>query len=119
MNNEEKRPPRPYKIMIGDVVTIYRSDYKGKAYYKICKTKKNMDDTFTYGSKNVTFPKDVELENETRIRILDMYEDFYQKDKYTTIWTLFIKDFEIVDEIQAYGDYNLAIEDFSNEDLPF
>lgn len=118
MNNEEKTK-RPYKIMLGDVVTIYRSDYQNFTFYKVKMVKKNVDGTFTDGWKNVRFPKDVDIPDGTKIRIIDMFEDFYNKDKYTTIFTLFINEHEVVDVEQSYAEYESVINGVTDEDLPF
>lgn len=119
--NQEVECSRPYKIMVGDVVTIIRSDFKGYTFYKIKFFKRSADGMGVEGYKNVKFPKGVDIDNGTKIRIIDMFEDFYNKDKFTTIWTLFIQEFEIVNEEQSYEDYATAIDNANSDydELPF
>ena len=118
MNNEEL-PKRRYKVEIGDIVTINRTDYQNFTFYKIKISKKNADGTFTEGWKNVRFPKDVDIPDKTKIRILDMFEDFYNKDRFLTIFTLFIREWEVIDDEQSYADYENSINYVNDDDLPF
>lgn len=121
MKNNVEVFKRAYKIEVGDVVTVIRNDFKDYTFYKVKFAKRQADGILVEGYKNIRFAKGVELENGTEIRVLDMFEDFYNKDKYTTIWILFISDFEIVDASQAFDNYasalNEAEEDY--DELPF
>ena len=112
MEKEEKeqRPKRPYKIMLGDIVTVYRNDYNGKTFYKLVCNKKLYDNTTIVGNKPIRFKAGVDLPHGTRIRILDMFEDFYNKDLYNTIWSLFINEFEIVDEKDSFEQYSQTLQ---------
>lgn len=52
----------------------------------------------------VKFKKGIELENKTRIKIKQAFENFYVKG-YDTIFYLQINEFEILDDkIQAYNE---------------
>lgn len=110
-----------YKIIAGREYTVQRQDYNGKTYYKIPVKKNHQDGTEEFGLKQVRFKKDVELQDKTKIKILNGFEDFYQKDKYNTIFTLVITEFEITEQPaevvnQAYDDFNSNDSDW---DLPF
>lgn len=110
-----------YKIIAGREYTVQRQDYNGKTFYSIALQKKDLDGTVVFGKKTVRFKKDVELQDKTKIKILKGFEDFYQKDKYNTIFTLFITEFEITEQPaevvnQAYDDFNSNDSDW---DLPF
>ena len=118
MNKDGKEKlDHPYKIMKGDVVTIKRTDYGDFTFYNIPVTKTGIDGEKVAGEKGVRFNKDIELEDNTQIRVLDFYEDFYKKG-FQTIFTLFISEFEIVDRQQALEEYNNIMYD-NDEELPF
>lgn len=109
-----------YKIKPGKEYNIERQDYNGKAFYKISISKKNKDGTKYYAKKNVFFKEGVELENNTRIKIKKAFEDFWNKDKFTPIFSVFITDFEIISRPEDV--INNAYDDFNNDnglDLPF
>ena len=111
---------RPFKIMIGDTVNVERNDFNGMIFYKV-KVSKNNNGTKLYGYKPVRFKKDVSLENGTRIIIKDMFEDFYNKDRFNTVFSLFITDFEIAQPdvqgaLEEYEKEKLGVED---EDVPW
>lgn len=119
-NYEENSRGIDYKIVEGKIYTINRQDHNGKAFYKITVKKKNKDGTTTYGNKNIFFRKDVELQDKTKIKINKAMEDFWNKDKYTTIFSLVVLDFEVVSQPEEA--INKAYEDFNNNDdfdLPF
>ncbi len=78
--------------------TIYRNDFEGKPSYSLGLSKKNKDtNEYTNGFIKVNFKKGTDLNNKTKIKIKDGWLDFYLKDK-ITIPTLFINEFEIVEE---------------------
>lgn len=111
---QEERKNHWYKIMPNDDVMVFKNEYGGNIFYKVRITKKNYDNTKSYFYKNVRFKKDVELEDRTIIKILDMFEDVRENknDKYNAIWELFITDFEILpNEVK---DKASAIENFNN-----
>ena len=111
---EEKKP---YKINIGDVVTIERQDYNGYVFYKIPVSKRTKDGVLN-AYKSVRFNTGIELNDKTTIKIKDMFEDFYMANKYNATFTLFISDFEIIKE----NDYNEISYDpysFQTNDLYF
>lgn len=113
-------PKRHYKVEVGDVVTIKRQDVREYTFYKIPLVKKMADGTKQYFDKNVAFPKGTDLEDGTKIRVLDFFEDVFtrQNDKYNANWTLFIKEFEIVteqDKSDAISEFNDRIESNSVE----
>lgn len=135
-NNEQ--PILGYKIMAGKEYMVFRTENAGRVYYKIQISKKNFDGTKEVGYKNIKFKRGIELEDRTIIIPKAGFEDFYNKDKYTTIFTLVITDFDIVpnpvvDTANAINNYNNQIsqeevDNFFNEepevvinddDLPF
>lgn len=117
INEENNRPKRHYKVEPGDIFVVYRNDVnkgdKTYTFYKISIQKKMYDGTKEYFYKNVAFKKNVKLADKTKIKILDFFEDVFTRlgDKYNANWTLFITDFEV---IQNEEDKILAIDEFNN-----
>lgn len=112
---EEKKP---YKINIGDVVTINREDYNGHTFYKIPVQKKDNTGSKIIGNKRVTFKGKIDLQDGTLIKIKDMFEDFYMMNKFNAMFTLVILDFEIVEEPKNnqgidYDPYSFQMNDLS------
>lgn len=103
---------------------IFRKDINDKAIYTLGLSKKNKEGQYVNGYINVNFKKGVELNNQTKIKIKQAWLDFYKKDK-ITVPTIFINDFELVDDIQVENlstktsfDEKGQIE-ITTEDLPF
>lgn len=124
MNNNEIKK-HTYKIEIGDKIIVYRQDFNSNTYYKTMVQKRNYDGTKTNFYKELRFKKDVALQSGTKIIIKDMFEDVRENkaDKYNAIWSLFILDFEVVEDeqrtkSQALEEYNNKVQ-LSDEDLPF
>lgn len=103
---------------------IFRRDYNGKPSYSLGLSKKKQDGSYEKGYINVNFKKGVELQNQTKIKIKSAWLDFYKKEK-ATIPTIFINDFEIVEQIpveqlttKTESDFGQQIQ-IQPEDLPF
>lgn len=112
---------------------IFKNEYNDKPYYTIGLSKKDKEGKYINGYMNVSFKKNVELENMTRIKIKSAWLDFYKKDV-KTIPTIFINDFEIVsttpqiskkDIFEEYGnsiksDFDIGEQiQITDSDLPF
>lgn len=110
-----------YKIVSGREYTISRQDFNGKTFYSIPLKKNNQDGTEVFGKKIVRFRNGIELQDKTRIKIISAFEDFYQKDRYNTMFTLFITEFEITGQPESV--INEAYNEFNNDnnlfELPF
>lgn len=120
--SEENVNKHPYKVMIGDEIMVFRSEFNGKAFYKAQFTKTNWDKTKSKFYKELRFKKGVDLPNNTLIKVVDMFEDVRENknDKYNPIWSLFITEFEYmdkpdIDKGEAISNYNNQI----NEDDDF
>lgn len=115
---EETKPKRYYKIEVGDIITINRNSVRGFVFYKTPIWKKHSDGTEKYLYKQISFDPNVELEDNTKILVKDFYEDMYMKknDKYTTIWTVHITDFDIVSD-NLFDNYNESKRNFILDDL--
>lgn len=77
---------------------IFRNEKDGKAYYSIGLSKKNQDGTYTSGYITCRFPKDANIENKTKIKILNAWLDFWVDDKKITHPYIFINKYEILSD---------------------
>ena len=105
MEEEKEMIHRPYKLMEGDSVYVRRNDIvskNGKPYvfYSINLAQKNSEGKKDYFKKEVYFKTGVELNDKTKIKVLNMYERAREngKDKYHPIWGIFINEFEVIEE---------------------
>ena len=120
---EENKKQIMYKIMAGNTYTVNRVDYKSHTFYKIPVSKDNMDESKTEAYKIISFVDDVDIPDGTKIKIRDGYESFYMKDKFNAIFTVVVKEFDIVNETtaeeyrDAVADYTKSLED--EMDVPF
>lgn len=109
---EGTTPRRHYKVEVGDYVIIHKKTFGEYNFYSINLGKKKPDGQYEYYPKSVMFKKGTDLEDGTRIRILDFFEDVRKnkRDLYNPIWSLFILDYEII-QTPSEG---TAFEDFQN-----
>lgn len=111
---------QPYKINIGETYKIKRKDItKGEKHYTfftIPVKKKDKSGNSVNGEKNVHLVDGQDIQDGQTIKILDMFEDFYKKD-YTTIFTLVITEYEIVDTQQEdeMSVYTEALNEYEKE----
>lgn len=106
---------------------IFRNDYNGKPFYSIGLVKKDKDGNYVNGYMNVSFKKDVELENQTKIHINKAWIDFYNKDRKTFPY-IFISEFDVIrmGDKNPYEELNVKTEsqigeqiEIEDSDLPF
>lgn len=111
---------QPYKINIGETYKIRRKDIdKGDKHYTfftIPVTKKDKSGNNISGEKNVNLINGQDIQNGQKIKILDMFEDFYKKD-YTTIFTLVITEYELIDSEEEDNEsiYADALSEYEKE----
>lgn len=111
---------QPYKINIGEIYKIRRKDIdKGEKHYTfftIPVTKKDKSGNNVSGEKNVNLINGQDIQNGQKIKILDMFEDFYKKD-YTTIFTLVITEYELIDDDEDSNEsiYADALSEYEKE----
>lgn len=79
---------------------VFRKDYNGKPSYSLGLSKKDKDGKYINGYVKVNFKKGVELNNKSKIKIKNAWLDFY-KDNEKTIPTIFINEFEIVQDSEV------------------
>lgn len=100
---------------------IFSREVNGKIYYSIGLSKKNQDGTYTNGYINCRFPKNASFKNQTKIKIISAWLDFYVDDKNITHSYIFINKYELVADIPQ-NIKSKASDDgiqLSDEDLPF
>lgn len=100
-NSVEKNPrKRRYRVVVGDIYTVYQNSIKSSKYYKIMIKKHFPGDKYEYYYKTIKFKDDITVPDRTKIKILNFYEDVMKnkKDPYNPYWYLVITNFEIVDE---------------------
>ena len=107
---------------------VFKNEYNGKTFYSIGISKKKQDGSYENGYINVRFKKDVELDNQTKIKIKKAWIDFYCKDRKTFPY-IFISEFDPVEEkkdvFEQFGE-SIKTEsqigeqiEISEEDLPW
>lgn len=118
-NNEETTfvEDRHYKIQCGRTYyvrkkTFTKDDGTTFSAYYIPVQKINGNTKFNF-RKLVRFKKGIEIKDNTKILINNMFEDVKSnpKDEYNPIWNLMITEFDIVEEPD---DLNEAIKDYQN-----
>jgi hypothetical protein len=107
---------------------VFKNEYNGKIFYSIGISKKNQDGKYENGYINVRFKKNVELDNQTKIKIKKAWIDFYCKDRKTFPY-IFVSEFEPVEEKKdAFKEFGESIKteseigqqiEISEEDLPW
>lgn len=110
---------------------VFKNEYNGKTFYSIGISKKNQDGNYENGYINVRFKKDVELDNQTKIKIKKAWIDFYCKDRKTFPY-IFVSEFELAEEKQEetnpYEEFGDSIKteseigqqiQITDEDLPW
>ena len=75
---------------------IFRNEKDGKVFYSIGLSKKNQDGKYTSGYITCRFPKDTNIENKTKIKILNAWLDFWVDDKKITHPYIFINKYEMI-----------------------
>lgn len=114
----EEEVKRPYKIMLGDTITVNRKDVREYTFYTANIKQKMQDGTDMILEKRLNFPKGTEIQNGEKIKILDMFENGYKpKNSYDVVWSLFIKEYEVIPEENVFDDYNQSKEDFNIDEL--
>lgn len=124
LEEKEDKPRKYYKIEVGDEILIHRNDVisgenQYTFYYTLIKKKLKNGKDLTF-KKELSFKLGTDLEDGTIIKILDFYEDarLDKNNKYYPIWKLFVLDYEVVQEANAYRTEQDEIEGYQEVD-PF
>ncbi len=115
----EEEAKRPYKIMLGDTITVNRKDVREYTFYSTSVRQKLQDGTEIHLEKKLSFPKDTDIPDGTQIKIIDMFENGYKpRNSYDVQWSLFIAEYEIVNiDSGAFDEYNQSKEGFDINEL--
>lgn len=115
----EEEVKRPYKIMLGDTITVNRKDVREYTFYSTSVRQKLQDGTEIHLEKKLSFPKDTDIPDGTQIKIIDMFENGYKpRNSYDVQWSLFIAEYEIVNiDSGAFDEYNQSKESFDINEL--
>ncbi len=106
---------------------IFRKDYNDRPSYSLGLSKKDKYGNYVNGYMNVNFKKGVDLQNKTKIKIKEAWLGFNAKDGKTYPY-IFINDFNVVEEPDAFKEFGDSIKTESNigeqikiddSDLPF
>ena len=77
---------------------IFRQEKDNKRFYSIGLSRKDQNGNYINGYITAVFKKDVDIPNQTKIKIKEAWLGFNVKDK-KTYPHIFINDFEIVQEV--------------------
>lgn len=109
---------------------IFAKEFNGKMYYRAGLSRKKDDKTYENGYIDVKLPKDVQLEDKTKINITKGFLSFYKtkdgKDNFYIVVQEFTTDAETKkaeiekDPYENFGT-SITIDDLDNDtpDLPF
>lgn len=75
---------------------IFRNEKDGKVYYSIGLSKKKQDGTYTSGYMPCRFPKNANIPNKAKIKILNAWLDFWVDDKKITRPYIFINKYDMI-----------------------
>ena len=117
--NQEEYIIRKVNINYNYKVDV-RQNKDGKIFYKLNIPQKHEDGQITWFKINAIMPPDTELKDGAKIKIKQAIENLYYASSdlkhYNPIYGIYIKEFEVVDEIvQQYAEELMSEDD----DLPF
>lgn len=117
---EENKEYIMRKVNVNYNYKVEARTYNGKTYYKLNVPQKQQDGQVIWFKIPVTMPAGTELNDGCKIKIKQAIENLYYASadvkKYNPIYGLYIKEFEVVEEIvQQYAEQLMD----SDDDLPF
>ena len=80
---------------------IFRKEKDGKVFYSIGLSLKDANGNYQNGYMKVSFKKDVNVADRTKIIIKNGFVSFYKTKNGDTVNYLFITDYEIPEELKA------------------
>ena len=106
----------------GKNIIVFSKEYNGKTYYKAGMSTKNKDGAYEYAYIDLKVPKEVNLENKTKINITKGFLSFYNKKEENgvlkTNWYIVVQEYtksENVIKVETITTDQLD----SNMELPF
>lgn len=101
---------------------VFKNENDGKISYSIGLSRKKEDGTYEKGYIPVRFKKDVELDNQTKIKIKNAWLDFFKIEKRTLLY-IFINDFEKVNKEEIKKEKSVdnwgSAKEIEPDELPF
>lgn len=87
-------------------ITIYRKEFEDKVVYSTRVIKKDKEGNYLGAFIPVKFKKDINVEDRSKIKILNGWLDFYNDKANKPVFTIFISEFstEQGDVFQDFGD---------------
>ena len=87
-------------------ITIYRKEFKDKVIYSTRISKKDKEGNYQNAFIPVQFKKDINVEDRSKIKILNGWLDFYINKDNKPVFSIFISQFstEEGDVFQDFGD---------------
>ena len=87
-------------------ITIYRKEFGDKVVYSTRISKKDKEGNYQNAFIPVQFKKDINVEDRSKIKILNGWLDFYINKDNKPVFTIFISEFstEEGDVFQDFGD---------------
>lgn len=118
--NQEEYIIRKVKINYNYKVDV-RQNKDGKLFYKLNVPQKQADGQINWFKININMPAGTDIPDGCKIKIKQAIENLYfsasDPKHYNPIYGLYIKEFEVVDEIvQEYAE---ELTNMSEDDLPF
>ena len=110
------------QITSNNTMIFVKEDENGKKHYRAGLSTKNKDGEYENGYIDVRMPKDVEIENKTKINITNGFLSFYnykdKEGKNKTIWYIVVQTFTTGDS-KAYIVEDIKAEEIDDLPLPF
>ena len=98
---------------------IFKKEHEGKIYYRAGLSRKKQDGSYEKGYIDVKLPKDVELDNQTKIDITKGFLSFYnykdKEDKQHTIWYIVVQEYSKKNEEKKQKNSKEVYEQFGNK----
>ena len=87
-------------------ITIYRKEFRNKICYSTRISKKDKEGNYQNAFIPVQFKKDINVEDRSKIKIMNGWLDFYMNKDNKPVFTIFISEFstEEGDVFQDFGD---------------
>lgn len=92
---------------------VFRQEKDNKRFYFIGLSRKDQNGNYINGYITAVFKKDVDIPNQTKIKIKEAWLGFNVKDK-KTYPHIFINDFEIVEHKEQHKEEKNPFEEFGN-----
>lgn len=110
----EETNKKRYKIEVGDVIQVVRSEWNDKVYYKTPIKKIDAYGREILYEKILRFKGNPDIPNGTYIKMMDFMEDMYYRksDRYNPVWYLVVLEWiEVEPKEDAIKNFNKTIDE--------